>query len=201
MTGDGASVEELGGGATLLFLPRFLGEAEEAALFAELLSRVPWEAREIVLFGRPVLQPRLVAWCGERPYRYSGQTLPPREIPPGLAALCARVSARAGARFDHLLLNRYRDGRDSMGLHADDEPELGEDPVVATLSLGAPRPFRIVPRRGSGGRRLLLSGGSLLVMGGRFQREYRHGIPRVSAPVGERISVTFRQILGSGGGG
>src|SRR6185369_2643492 len=116
-------------------------------LFAAMRDELAWTEREIVLFGRRVLQPRLIAWAGELPYRYSGQTLEPRAATPTVAALMARVSAAVGVAFDHLLANRYRDGRDSMGLHADDEPELGLDPTVATLSLGATRRFVLKPRR------------------------------------------------------
>ena len=117
-----------------------------------------------------------------------------------MAALLARVNQALGSRFNHVLINRYRDGQDSMGLHADAEPELGPDPVVATLSFGAPRRMMVVPRQPSQGPRcdLLLAAGDLLVMGGTCQRHFRHGIPRQRARdevVGERISLTMRQLL------
>ena len=110
------------------------------------------------------MQPRLVGWAGEVAYRYSGQTLEPRPFTDTVRALTERVKDVSGARFNHVLLNRYRDGRDSMGMHADDEPELGPDPVVATLSLGAPRRRLLVPRRPRDGERrsLELPPGSLL---------------------------------------
>ncbi|MGH8578005.1 MAG: alpha-ketoglutarate-dependent dioxygenase AlkB family protein [Gammaproteobacteria bacterium] len=111
--------------------------------------------------------------------------------------LLRRVRERTGVPFNHVLVNRYRDGGDSMGLHADDEPELGEDPVVATLSLGAPRRFVLKPRRRHGGERhtLDLGRGSLVVMGGTCQRDYYHGVPRQPGLLGERMSLTFRKIL------
>jgi alkylated DNA repair dioxygenase AlkB len=116
------------------------------------------------------------------------------------------VNAILGLRFNHVLANRYRDGNDSMGMHADAEPELGPDPVVVTLSFGSPRRMTIAPRGGASGsggeaarrRDLLLGPGDLLVMGGTCQRFFRHGIPRPRAgegPVGERISLTLRQVL------
>ena len=156
-----------------------------------------WEQREIVLFGRRVLQPRLIAWTGTLGYRYSGQTLEPREATPATAAILARVSAHTGEAFNHILLNRYRDGTDSMGMHADDEPELGRDPMVATLSLGATRRFVVKPRRATLGapQALELGHGSLLVMGGTCQRHYVHGVPRQANAAGERISLTFRRLL------
>ena len=150
-----------------------------------------------MLFGRRVLQPRLIAWTGTLGYRYSGQTLEPRDATPATAAILTRVGAHVREPFNHILLNRYRDGADSMGMHSDDEPELGRDPVVATLSLGATRRFVVKPRRPrlGAGHALELSHGSLLVMGGTCQRHYVHGVPRQSGATGERISLTFRRLL------
>jgi alkylated DNA repair dioxygenase AlkB len=188
--------EDLGQGAWVEHNPGFVPAGEAAGWLAALQRELAWEQREIVLFGRPVMQPRLIAWAGEVPYRYSGQTLPARPFTPGVTALAEQVIARTGVRFNHVLLNRYRDGRDSMGLHADAEPELGEDPVVATLSLGATRHLLVVPRKKDGPRRrYALGAGDLLVMGGTCQRHFRHGIPKETAVEGERISLTLRRIV------
>ena len=173
----------------------FLADDEAAAWLVKLQRELPWEQREIVLFGRPVMQPRLIAWAGDKPYRYSGQTLAPRPLPPSVAALARPVVARAGVPFNHVLLNRYRDGQDSMGLHADAEPELGPDPVVATLSLGVTRQLLVVPRKDGTRRRYALGSGDLLVMGGTCQRFFRHGVPKEAGVVGERISLTFRRVV------
>jgi alkylated DNA repair dioxygenase AlkB len=182
-------------GAYLDHDPAFLPPDEAAALLARLRDELRWEQREVVLFGRRVLQPRLIAWAGGLPYRYSGQTLEPRPATPTAAALMARVSAAAGVAFNHLLANRYRDGRDSMGLHADDERELGPDPTVATLSLGATRRFVVKPRRGKeAATQLDLATGSLLVMNGACQRHYVHGVPRQPSVGDERLSLTFRYV-------
>ena len=147
------------------------------ALLAALREELAWEQREVVLFGRSILQPRLIAWAGDIGYRYSGQTLEPRSFTPTVAALCARVRDRAGVPFNHVLLNRYRTGDDAIGLHANDERELGEDPVVATVSLGASRRLMLVPRRKADGPRRVvdLDHGALFVMGGTCQRHFRHG--------------------------
>lgn len=166
----------------------------ETALCAELA----WESREIVLFGRRILQPRLVAWAGDIDYRYSGQTLPPRAFGPVLRGLVDRVNAHVGVAFNHVLANRYRDGNDSMGMHSDDEPELGGDPVVCSVSFGASRTFLLVPKRRGGERlELVLTAGSLLLMDGGCQRHYRHGIPKEPAVREERISLTLRRVLRS----
>jgi alkylated DNA repair dioxygenase AlkB len=189
--------EELGLGAWVELEADFVPAGEAVACQRALQEELSWEQREIVLFGRRVLQPRLIAWGGELPYRYSGQTLPPRPFTPAVAALVQRVGARQGIGFNHVLANRYRDGADSMGFHADDEPELGPDPQVATLSLGATRSLVVVPKRRRDGerRRYGLEAGDLFVMGGTCQRHFHHGIPKDPKVVAERISLTFRRVL------
>jgi alkylated DNA repair dioxygenase AlkB len=184
-------------GAWLDHDPGWLSEDDADAALTALRGELAWEQREIVLFGRRMLQPRLIAWAGEVGYRYSGQTLEPRAFTPAARRLFERVRAETGAPFNHVLVNRYRTGEDSMGLHADDEPELGPDPRVATVSLGAGRRFIVKPRRkGDGPRRDLdLGHGALLVMGGTCQRHYVHGVPRQAGVRGERISLTFRRLL------
>ena len=174
----------------------FLPAGEAARAHAALVAELSWEQRSIVLFGREVPQPRLVAWAGALPYRYSGRTLPPRPFTATTAALLERVNAHLGQAFNHVLANRYRDGRDSMGFHADAEPELGEEPAVATLSFGATRRLMVVPhaRRPEWRRAFALGSGDLFFMGGACQRELRHGLPR-QAEAGERISLTFRRLL------
>jgi alkylated DNA repair dioxygenase AlkB len=178
------------------FEPEWLSRDEAQRCLAAVRAELIWDQREIVLFGKRIMQPRLVAWAGDVPYRYSGQTLEPRPFTDTVRALTERVNGFAAARFNHVLLNRYRDGRDSMGMHADDEPELGEDPVVATLSLGASRRMILAPRRPRDGERrsLELPSGSLLIMRGACQRRFRHGIPREPDVTDERVSLTFRQV-------
>lgn len=178
----------------------FLEPDVATALLAELLVSVPWERRAISMFGREVVQPRLVAWAGALPYRYSGRTLEPRPMGGTLRALTDAVNSITGAGFDHVLLNRYRDGRDHMGWHADDEPELGPDPPVAGLSLGVARVFELRPRAGGAVRRLELGHGSLLVMGGSCQHDHKHRLPPALRVTGERVNLTFRRILRPPGG-
>ena len=188
---------DLDGGAWLEYLPAWIAAPDADRMLAALRDELAWEHREIVLFGRRVLQPRLIAWAGSLGYRYSGQTLEPRPPTPTITALMARVVDHARVGFNHVLINRYRDGSDSMGLHADDEPELGSDPIVATLSLGATRRFVLKPRRArlGPGRSLDVEHGALLTMGGTCQRHYVHGVPRQPGAAGERISLTFRRLL------
>jgi alkylated DNA repair dioxygenase AlkB len=188
---------DLSDGAWIEYLPRLFDATDADRLLTALRDELTWEHREIVLFGRRVLQPRLIAWAGSLGYRYSGQTLEPRAPTPTTAALMARVVEHTRVPFNHILINRYRDGADSIGLHADDEPELGLDPIVATMSFGATRRFVLKPRRArlEPSRPLDVHHGSLLVMGGTCQRHYVHGVPRQADVTGERISLTFRRLL------
>ena len=156
---------DLGDGCWLRHDPRWLASVDADALLDQLHTQLQWEQRAIVLFGREVMQPRLVAWAGDLPYRYSGKTLPPKPPPPPLELVMRQVSEATGEAFNHVLANRYRDGRDSMGMHSDDEPELGLDPTVASLSLGAPRRFVFVTKAAPKRRRaIVLEHGSLLVI-------------------------------------
>lgn len=178
----------------------FLSASEAARLQRQLAEWLQWEQRAITLFGKPVLQPRLIAWAGTLPYTYSGLTLEPRPLDQPLEALRLRVCEQATTEFNHLLLNRYRDGADCMGWHSDNEAELGENPVVATLSLGARRRFLIKEkRRGDPPKRkpwsIELEPGSLLLMSGAFQHHYLHALPRQANVSAERISITFRRVL------
>ena len=184
-------------GAWIECEPGWIEPRTSDALLTALREELAWEQRAVILFGRSILQPRLIAWAGDVGYQYSGQTLEPRRFTPTVSALSARVCERVGVPFNHVLLNRYRTGEDSIGLHADDERELGEDPVVATVSLGASRRLVLVPRRKSDGprRALDLGHGALFIMGGTCQRHFRHGIPREAGVRGERISLTFRRIF------
>jgi alkylated DNA repair dioxygenase AlkB len=112
-----------------------------------------------------------------------------------LLELKSRVESAAGAEFNSLLLNLYRDGRDSIGMHADDELELGVNPVIGSVSLGNVR--RFVLRHKKRGERLSfdLAHGSLIVMAGTSQHHWVHGVPKTVKPVGKRINLTFRTIL------
>jgi alkylated DNA repair dioxygenase AlkB len=187
----------LAGGAWLDYEVGWLSPGESDEALAALRDEFVWEQREIVVFGRRILQPRLIAWAGDLGYRYSGQTLEPRKFTPTARRLLERVRAEAGVAFNHVLANRYRTGDDSMGLHADDEPELGQDPTVAIVSLGTARRLVVKPRRRQHGQGhdLQLGHGALLVMGGTCQRDYVHGVPRQVGVRGERISLTFRKLL------
>jgi len=189
--------------ADLRFDPAFLPPAEAAALLAQLIAEVAWEQRAIRIFGQQIPQPRLTAWYGDPAarYTYSGLTWEPLPWSPALQALRQRVEAATGTRFNSVLLNYYRDGRDSMGWHADDEPELGPAPAIASLSLGATRRFRLRPQGGSTHLPLGLDlpSGSLLLMRGPTQQHWQHALPKTARPVGPRLNLTFRWVRSAAG--
>jgi alkylated DNA repair dioxygenase AlkB len=172
-------------------LPMPLGNAE---ILARLLAETRWRADTVVVYGKRYLQPRLTAWYGEASYTYSGLTLQPLPLTPLLEQLRAAVEHVTGRRYNSVLLNYYRDGHDRMGMHADDEPELGPEPVIASLSYGATRTF--ILRHKASGRtvKLDLTDGSLLLMGGRLQANWLHGINRTAKVVGPRLNLTFRYV-------
>jgi alkylated DNA repair dioxygenase AlkB len=174
---------------------RWLDQTSAGILIKQLIAEVPFEQRNIRLFGKLVPQPRLVGWCGTLPYTYSGLTLQPREVPDCLQEPLIRVSGMARTPFNHLLLNLYRTGIDGMSYHSDDERELGPEPVVATLSLGATRRFSIKPRRGGKSHTLEIADGDLLIMAGRCQTEFVHAVPKQPTVIEPRISITFRRVL------
>lgn len=174
----------------------FLNTGESAGMLDVLKRELSWERREIVLFGKRVMQPRLVAWYGDADasYRYSGLTLQPLPWHPLLAELRDRVSGRCGTFFNSVLANAYRDGRDRMGWHRDDEKELGSEPIIASVSLGQERNFLLRKNGHSKSERILLKDGSLLVMKGASQSEYRHCLPGSRRPMAWRINLTFRAV-------
>ena len=184
--------------AELRYRPGWLPAARADTLFDALLAQVPWEIHRIRLFGREVDSPRLSCWMGDADatYRYSGVRHAPRPWLPALDEVRERLYREAGIGFNSVLLNRYRDGRDAMGWHSDDEAELGPEPVIASLSLGATRRF-VLKHRGEPSCRLALEleHGSLLLMSRATQRNYRHALPRTAKAVGERINLTFRRII------
>jgi alkylated DNA repair dioxygenase AlkB len=176
----------------LLHEPELFPGEEAERLFARLRTEIPW--KQEVAHGHPV--PRLNAWYADEGlrYAYSGLTHLGEGWPEWLEAVKQRTEEVAGARFNSLLLNLYRDGQDSIGFHTDAEPELGVNPVVATVSLGSERDFVLRHRKSKEKLIYRLTHGSMLVMGGASQHHWLHGVPKTEEPVGERISLTFRLI-------
>lgn len=183
--------------AEVRYFPNFLEPAQADAYFAQLLQQTPWQQDEITVFGKTHNQPRLTALYGNegKPYGYSGLVMQPHRWTPLLTLLKEKVEAVAQISFTTVLLNLYRDGQDSNGWHADNEKELGRDPFIASLSLGAPRSFHFKHNSLEAQKhKLLLEPGSLLLMGGAMQHHWKHQLPKTAKPVGPRINLTFRSI-------
>ena len=197
-----AETIELSPTVHLSYYPTFYSPTDADNIYCALSNELCFEQRSIVMFGKVVMQPRLIAWAGSHDYRYSGRSLEPREPTQTSRELMQHVNETLGTRCNHMLANLYRDGNDSMGMHADDEPELGTDPLVITVSFGAPRKLSIRTKPSvyklqgeSIKRQLELTHGSLLVMPGSFQQTFHHAIPKSRKCVTPRLSVTLREIV------
>ena len=189
-------------GGDLAFAPSCDLGAAPQALMERLLSETPWREESITVFGKTHLQPRLVAWYGDSgaSYNYSGIDHDPLPWTPTLSDLRDRVADLTQSRYNSVLLNLYRNERDSMGMHADDEPELGKEPVIASISLGEERRicFQHRHRRDLKNLNLPLPSGSLLVMRGATQQNWKHGLRKLNRRCGPRINLTFRWVHPNG---
>lgn len=181
--------------------PGFLTGSRADQLLTRLVAVADWRDEFIQMFGKRVRSPRRVCWYGDAGvgYEYSGLDHRASGWLPELADLRAELAAALDTEFNFVLLNYYADQNDSMGWHADDEPELGAQPTIASLSFGAQRTFLIRPaQKIPGGRResqrLYLAHGSLLVMRGDSQRLYQHALPKSRLVCGPRLNLTFRQV-------
>lgn len=173
-------------------------EAERAqSMFERLLKEIPWEQRQIRMFGKLIDQPRLVAWFGDggTSYTYSGLTLTPHPWTLVLDECRKRCEELAGVSFNSGLANLYRDGQDSVSWHSDDEPELGVEPVIASVSLGSIRRFDFRHVSGEPTIKTELQSGSIVIMSGRSQSHWKHQIPRTKRVNEPRINLTFRQVI------
>lgn len=182
--------------ADLRLHPAWLTPQRADALFVDLQRTLPWENHAVRLFGREVPSPRLSVWIGDADacYRYSGVMREPQPWTASLATLRDQLVCEMGVPFNSALANLYRDGNDAMGWHSDNESELGTAPVIASVSLGAARRFKLRARNGDERLDIELTHGSLLVMAGATQALYRHALPRTRRPVGARINLTFRFV-------
>lgn len=185
--------------ADIRYYANFISDHQQ--WFDRLASQIQWQQSEIQLYGKSLLIPRLNAWYGDQgaEYAYSGQQLVRNPWTTALQALKAKVEQRLYCSFNSVLANYYRNGNDGVSWHADDEPELGCTPLIASLSFGATRRFSLKPKSGTQlGERPLhidLAGGSLLVMADKTQQFYHHQIAKTKHAVAGRINLTFRTVI------
>lgn len=180
---------------SLSVLPQLPLRLSNAEVLARLIAETAWRAESITLWGKPHPQPRLTAWHGEAAYTYSGLRLEPLPFTPLLLELKHAVEAACGHHFNSVLLNYYRNERDSMGMHSDDEAELGPQPVIASLSFGAARTFILRHKGTKQTLKLGLNDGTLIVMSGNTQKHWQHGINKSTRAIGPRVNLTFRYIF------
>jgi alkylated DNA repair dioxygenase AlkB len=181
------------------FMSNFLSEDQAIQQESLLLNTIEWKQEEVYVFGKKYREPRKKAWYGDESsvYSYAGKTTHPLPWTEALFQLKTDIEALLpGASFNSVLLNQYRDGNDKMGWHSDNEKELGKNPIIASLSLGATRFFDLKHKRiKSLKKRLELPAGSLLIMCGSTQENWLHQVPQQKRVTSPRINLTFRKIV------
>jgi len=184
--------------AELIYIPDFLTKQESDIYFKALKSDTNWQHDDITIFGKTHKQPRLTALFGEsdQPYGYSNIVMHPEPLTPHLKIIQQRIEETADHKFNTVLVNLYRDGNDSNGWHADNEKELGKNPVIASISFGEARPFHFKHRTIKAQRhKLNLEHGSLLIMKGKMQQYWLHQIAKTKTQIQPRINLTFRRLI------
>ncbi len=179
------------------YYPHFLSSQQANLYFEKLRKETPWQQDTITLFGKTHPQPRLTALYGDngQAYTYSGIRMKPHTFTPLLLELKNSLHKSLNIQFTSCLLNLYRDGKDSNGWHADDEKELGKNPIIASISLGQERYFHLKHRKNKDEKhKLLLQHGSLLLMKGETQHHWLHQVPKTTKAQHQRINLTFRII-------
>ncbi|MFZ8957075.1 MAG: alpha-ketoglutarate-dependent dioxygenase AlkB family protein [Pseudohongiellaceae bacterium] len=173
---------------------------EADRLFQSLLDVIPWRTATLTIAGQKRPLPRLQCWMADqgRSYSYSGLKLSPHPWNPDVLRIKARLEQLCEHSFNSVLLNYYRDGSDSVSWHADDETELGPNPIVASVSLGAQRTLEFKPKFNltTPKKQIVLGSGSILIMGKTIQNNWLHQLPKISGTIHPRISLTFRNHQG-----
>jgi alkylated DNA repair dioxygenase AlkB len=183
--------------AELIYIPDFYSYEKSIQYFQLLKDNIPWQQDDITVFGKTHKQPRLTALFAnnELPYSYSNIQMTPHEFTTELLQIKSDIEKEVNHVFTTVLLNFYRHGNDSNGWHADNEKELGKNPVIASLSFGEPRVFHFKHRTiKTEKHKLILEHGSLLIMKGEMQHYWLHQIPKTQRDIGARINLTFRTI-------
>lgn len=177
------------------YIPQVWERAEADALFARLQSEIKWQQGCISVFGKTHPMPRLTAWYADegKSYRYSGVYHPPQNFTSLLDEIRLVVEAQSGVAFNSVLLNLYRDGQDSNGWHADDEPEMDSDRPIASVSFGQQRRFRM--RSHGATSHIDLEHGSLLIMRAGAQQKMQHCLPKSARKMQPRVNLTFRVVV------
>ena len=185
--------------ANIRYFPNFFTREKSDALLDRLIDTIPWKQNTIKMYGKENLVPRLESWHGNdgKSYGYSGIRMNPMPWTPELLFIKGRIEENSETQFNSVLINYYRGGKDRVAWHSDDEKELGRNPVIGSISLGAERKFRLRHKEYKNNglkKEILLCHGSLLLMSGPTQHFWMHEIPRTTKPIGARVNLTFRFI-------
>ena len=183
--------------AEIIYYPKFFDKEQSDLIYTELLQDIAWQQDNITIFGKTHPQPRLTALYGNegKPYSYSNIKMQPHPWNSLLQKIKYYIEETTGCQFTTVLLNQYRDGKDSNGWHADNEKELGINPIIASLSFGSERVFQLKHNTIADAKKsIVLEHGSLLLMKGSTQHFWKHQIPKTAKPIGNRINLTFRSI-------
>jgi alkylated DNA repair dioxygenase AlkB len=185
--------------AELHYRPQFFPKPTADRLLQELMEKIEWTQNKIRFYGKESLVPRLEAWYGDpgKSYAYSGIQMNPKPWTKELVEIKEAIEKDASVPFNSVLINYYRDGKDRVAWHSDDEKELGQNPIIGSVSLGAERKFKLRHKKYKENglkAEIMLQHGSFLLMKGPTQHHWMHEIPRTAKPIGPRINLTFRII-------
>jgi alkylated DNA repair dioxygenase AlkB len=179
-----------------IYAPSFFNVSKEDYYFEKLKNEIDWKQEEMIMYGKRLKFPRLTAWYGDndKPYSFSGITLNPKPWTNDLIDIKRKIETKCNVIFNSVLLNLYRNGKDSISWHTDAEKELGTNPVIASVNFGEARTFQLRHQTTKQKIEIELSHGSLLIMQGELQHYWQHQVPKTSNEIGQRINLTFRVI-------
>lgn len=179
-----------------IYAPSFFNVSKADYYFEKLKSEIDWKQEEMIMYGKRLNFPRLTAWYGDnyKPYSFSGITLNPKPWTNDLIDIKRKIETKCNVIFNSVLLNLYRNGKDSISWHTDAEKELGTNPVIASVNFGEARTFQLRHQTTKQKIEIELSHGSLLIMQGELQHYWQHQVPKTSKEIGQRINLTFRVI-------
>lgn len=180
-----------------LYIPNFYDKIEADVYLDTFIEGIKWKQESMNMYGKQIPFPRLTSWYGDsdKPYSFSGITLQPHSWSKELLEIKKDIEPKSGVQFNSVLLNRYRNGNDSISWHTDAEKELGENPIIASVNFGAERKFQLKHIETNEKIEIILKHGSLLIMMGELQHYWKHQVPKTKKVQAERVNLTFRVIL------
>lgn len=179
-----------------IFIPNYFNKAESDIFLNKLKNNIDWKQESMNMYGKQLNFPRLTAWYGDNDklYSFSGIKLSPQPWNDELLKIKNKIEPKSLVNFNSVLLNRYRNGNDSISWHTDAEKELGKNPTIASVNFGATRKFQLKHIHTKEKLEIELTHGSLLIMQGELQHFWQHQVPKTAQKVNERINLTFRVI-------